>query len=322
MDVNILHLTYRRKKFCDLSHLLLSKSKFKNFHLTICSLDFDQSEAEQYVSKAKELGLNVSLLAVPSAVDNYMNKIKQACALPYKYTIKMDEDIFMGPQAWDYFFENLHLLDDEQNILLTPALSSGIPTCDDFIKHNLSITEQKEAFKIFGQTNIPNCWGADYSILRKCLKDNGYITDDYYNNVRNVQHFYKGIHPVRVGLDAINFINKKIEDNIDKFLEPRNYYVNNMTRPYFCNSFFAIRTDLWKKIIYDKSLFRDGFDEVAINNYRNKTGKNFLCIPNAFSIHTMYNTLICDIGLGENFINDLENKFYESIKTKILERLT
>jgi hypothetical protein len=321
MDINIIHLTYRRKKFAELSHLLLSKCKFKDFNLTLCSLDFDNGEVHNLANHARSLGLNVSIIAVPSAVDNYMNKITEASNQPYKYSIKLDEDIFMGPQAWDYLFENINLLDNEDNILLTPTLSTGIPSCDDFIEHNLSPEDKQEVYKVFGNTNIPNCWGANYQILRSCLKNNGYITDDFYNNVRNIPHFYKGIHPVRVGLEANDIINKMVIKNIDKFLEKQNYYVSEMTRPYLCNSFFAIKTKLWKDILSDKSLFRDGFDEVAINNYRNRTGKKFLQIPNAFGIHTTYNTLIADIGLGLDFINKFEDDFYESIKSKIITKL-
>ena len=156
-DINILHLLHRRKNFAELSYFLLSKCKFKNFDITICGIkDVDEKEVYELYDKVKHFGLNIKFLIVDEEAHNYTVKLKTAVKLNYKYTIKMDEDIFLGPNAWDYFFNNVSILDNDENILLTPALSTGIPTADDFIKNNFNEEEQEEIKSLFNKTNVPS----------------------------------------------------------------------------------------------------------------------------------------------------------------------
>lgn len=228
----------------------------------------------------------------------------------------MDEDIFMGPAAWDFLFENINILDDDNNILLSPALSTGIPTCDDFIKYNFTEFDKNTLYDLYNKTHIEDLW-ADYSIIRSYLLNNKYDTYKYFEVLKSLQTPFKGIHPVRTNKDIILFINKKIEENIDKFLEPRNFFITEMTAPYFCNSFFAIKTNLYNKIINDELLYQDGFDEVPINKYRNVTGKKFLYIPNTFAIHTLYNTIMNNENADR--IYEYEYNFINSIKDQIIK---
>lgn len=318
MLINILYLAQRRKHFSDLIFYLLTKCNYKDFNITICGVEnIDEGETVNLVKKAQELGLNASALITKYGSTNYIDKIIAATNLTYKYTIKMDEDIFLGPQAWDYFLNNINILDDEDNILLAPTLSTGIPTCDNFIEYNLNDFEKKEILDIFGKTNVGDYWGANYSTIRDELKNNGYTRSGYYSAVKNIPHFYKGIHPIRINVDAIKYINNKIEININKFIEQRDFFIEEIKEPYMCNSFFAVKTSHWKKIIDDKTLAQDNFDEVTINNYRNNTGKKFLTIPNSFGIHTLYNTLHCEMGLPLEKMNKIENEFVDSITQKI-----
>mgnify|MGYP001580807077 CR=1 FL=1 len=107
------------------------------------------------------------------------------------------------------------------------------------------------------------------------------------------------------------------------FLENRNFFIETLKYPYLCNSFFAIKTKTYNKILNDKSLYApgDGFDEVPVNNYRNTTGGKFLTIPNAFGIHILYNTLHCEMGLSLDEMNNMENSFYQQFSDKINEHL-
>lgn len=319
LNINILHLTQRRKHFVKLSHFLLSKCKFKDFNITICGVEgSDAEEIYNIAEESKKLGLNVSVLIVDNSSKNYLDKIIKASELNYEYTIKMDEDIFLGPNAWDYLFNNINILDNDENILIAPTLSTGIPTCDDFIKYNLSDIEKEKITFLFNNSHIPDAWGCYYDTIREYLKNNKYLTKTFYETVGNINHSYKGVHPIRFDLDSIKYLNSLIENKIDLFLEDRTFFFKTITEPYLCNNFFVIKTKLWNEILNDKSLFFDAFDEVTLNNYRYKTNKNFLTIPNIFGIHTLYNTLHCEMGLSLTEMNNIENEFVNNINKSII----
>ena len=74
-------------------------------------------------------------------------------------------------------------------------------------------------------------------------------------------------------------------------MSPKNSHLikDNEKYPYFCNNIFGIKTNNWKKIISDRSLFVDNFDEVAINKYRENNKMNFVFDIGLPIIHTMYN---------------------------------
>ncbi len=322
-DINIVHLTQRRKHFADLAHQMLSLCKFKNFDITICGCSgVDESETYELYEKLSYLGLTTNVL-ITNAEHNYTLKLKAISEMNYKYTIKMDEDIFLGPQAWDYFFNNINVLEDDDNILLTPSLSTGIPTTDNFIKYNFNDAEKETVYNLFNKSHIPDLWGVNYKPIRNYLSENKYSSEEYYNIVKDITHYYKGIHPVRVNVNSVKYINDKVLEKSDMFLENREFFIETLKPPYLCNSFFAIKTETYKNILNDKSLYpeKDGFDEVPINRYRDRTGKKFLTIPNAFGIHILYNTLHCDMGLSLDAMNDLENNFYTKFNDKIQQYL-
>jgi len=315
--VNIVYLAHRRMEFSDLLFLILSKCKFQDFHITICSMGCISGRAETVYKNAIDYGFEASLFITHEALTNYIHKVETCANYNYEYSIKLDEDIIMGPQSWDYLFENLHLLDNDENLILSPALSSGIPTVDSFIKYNFSNEQKEEIEGLFSTTVIGNAWGVNYSSLNQFL--NNYNSDVFFNGVNNFQHHYKGIHPTRVNFAVQNKINEFVKSNIDKFLENRNFIVEELKRPYFCNSFFAIKTKQWKEILDSKNLFVDNFDEVPLNRYRENTGKKFLFIVNTFAIHTLYNTL-WEYN-EQDMINKSEEELYNFIFNYVKDNL-
>ncbi len=309
--VNIVYLVHRRMQFSDLLFLILSKCKFQDFHITICSMDVHFTSAEIVYKKAiEQFGFSACLFITDHGNANYMHKIETCTNYNYEYSIKLDEDIIMNQHVWDYLFDNLDLLNDDENVLLSVALSSGIPTVDQFIKYNFSATQVNEISKLFSETIIKSMADINYSSLNTSLIG-GYESDKFFNAVNDFPHYYKGIHPVRVNLLAQNKINEYIKENIGDFLNNRTFFIDEIKRPYLCNSFFAIKTKKWKEILNDKSLFVDAFDEVAINKYREKYNKKFIYIINSFAIHTMYNSMWEFHGIET--INNIENEFYNFI---------
>lgn len=306
-----MYLAHRRMEYSNLLFLNLSKCKFKDFHITICSMNCAKDRAEAVVKNAIETyNLDASLFITYETLNNYLDKINYCINQDYEYSIKLDEDIFMGPHAWDYLFNNMSLLNNEDNLIISPALSSGIPTIDLFIKYNLNEHQKNELHNEFSKAIISNAWGIDYSFLNEALRPK-YNEELFYNLVKNFNHYYKGIHPVRVNLNIQNKLNELIKNNINMFFQDRNFIIEELNRPYICNSIFAIKTNIWKNIINNKSLFVDNFDEVALNKYKEINNKKILFIANTFAIHTMYNTLweYSDI----DYINNIEECFYNFI---------
>jgi hypothetical protein len=220
--------------------------------------------------------------------NTYMNKIHHFIKSDCEYSCSMDDDILISNYLWDYIIENIKILDDEKNLFISPLISNGIPSVDLFLEDFCDDNQINIMHNIFKNTYIDNFWGVDYSNLNvKSDKWDG----SFYDRVKTINHHYKGIHPIRVSLDAHVEMAKIICNNYNKILEPNNYRLECYQFPYFCNSFFFIKTKTWKKIIEDKSLFRDEYDEVPLNLYKEKNNLNMVLIRNGYCIHMAYNTI-------------------------------
>jgi len=148
---------------------------------------------------------------------------------------------------------------------------------------------------MMAETHIPSMWGANYEHLNQatCYSDGVWNPDKYYSLVAQIQHFYKGIHPVRINYQLNRRINDIILNKWDEFINvPTDALrAERSQRPYLCNSVFMIKTDVWRSIIANKSLFRDPFDEVPLNIYREKNNLNWVFIRNGYCLHMIYNTV-------------------------------
>lgn len=307
-NINILYLLHTRSYNSELIIRSLSMSHYKNFILSISIsnnfYDKDREGCEQVKEHCKKYGVKYRW---HQGNYTYLDKIRStANDKRYKYSIKMDEDIFLGPQLWDFIFDNIHLLDNEENLALSTSLSNGIPTCDEFVDYNFSEADKRYIYKLFSQAEIPNLWGTNFQKVRDCLK-NGYNSEKFWKSisVSESKKGFLGMHPVRINFTCQDELNRLVIKNIHKFIEKRNYIIKNLNRPYFCNSFFAIKNDIWQKVINDKSLFIDPYDEIPINKYQKQTGKQFLYIVNGFGVHPVYALVRRqDEGLEQRFYNE------------------
>lgn len=261
-----------------------------------------------------DFGIDCKVIPYNFTHDNYLCKIKdsiqEAEDIKCEYSISMDEDVFVNNHILDYMIENTSILENNNNLLLSPVISNGIPTCEYFINDFCTSEEKELIFDRFSKTYIPDCWGVNYLSLNN-IYNIPWNADIFYSAVSRVNHYYRGIHPVRIDKDNQLIILEFLLKHIDKIIEKQNYYLLTPTYPYFCNTFYMIKTDIWKKIIYDESLFMgDRFDEVPLNMYRLKTKKDFVYIGNAFAIHLMYN-LISEYEKYENY-------YYAKLKEQII----
>ena len=240
---------------------------------------------------------------------DYMTKIFNSFKTDCEYSCSMDDDILINNYLWDYIIENIDILSDDDNLFLAPLISNGIPSVDYFIEQFFDVDEKKELNDIFRSTTIPQgLWGVDYNSLNKHTNSEEWIPNNFYDEVSKINHYYKGIHPIRVSYPAHLKLVHLIIKNFSKFEMNNNYELMSVKRPYFCNSFYFIKTKTWEKINYDKSLICDGFDEVPLNMYKDRHNLNMIFVKNGFCIHMAYNTIGSHLQkvIQDYYITELE----------------
>jgi hypothetical protein len=227
--------------------------------------------------------------------NNYMDKIRFAVDYSeknnIKYMMKCDNDIFLKGKTLDYMIDNLYVLDGKEHLTLGPTLSSGIPGVEYFKSQFLSSDEKGILDIHFSETHFRNMDDAEYAQLNVyTYGSEKWDSEKFFKGVKGMNHHYKGIHPIRVNLEAITYLNKCILNNKERFFntEPSSL-IKNDASPYLCNSIFCIRRDIYKKIIEDTELFVDQFDEVPLNKYATRESMNHVFVENGFAIHILYN---------------------------------
>jgi len=226
--------------------------------------------------------------------NNYMNKVNHTLThslnLGIPYLMKHDNDILVPTHIYDYLFENLDILEDSNNLLLTPTLTSGIPTVEQFIEDYLNKDEKKILGDIFREYRFQTTWDIDYSSLNKFT--NEWNSKDFFNSVKSINSLCKGVHPVRLYEKAIDTLNQyviKYKDEINNKKDMSLVYDN--VSPYFCNSIFCIKTDIYNKIVKTPEYFIDIYDEIPLNRYRDMYNLNIVFTKNGCAIHIIYNTI-------------------------------
>jgi len=252
--------------------------------------------------KLKEQNVEHNFFVVPHG--DYMEKLNIGLQHTDNYFFKLDEDIFIPHLVWEFILQNLSILDDSKNAFLAPMLSTGIPTVDLFIDSFCDENEKSKLYKIFSETSLPSIWGADYSELENhTIKSNGWQSENFYNSVSKINHYYKGVHPVRFSAAAQTLLLDICLNKFDKLCDPDNMSCIINNKPYFCNSAFVTTKSFYSDVINSKELFRDPFDEVPLNLYIEQNNLNKVFIKNGFAVHPSYNTLNV-FGVDHTSISD------------------
>lgn len=208
---------------------------------------------------------------------NYMAKVEYALSQNTKYSVKLDEDCFIGNHVWDYMIENVEILDSDDNFILAPLLSNNIPLVDQFIESFITDESVKgQIYADFLKRDMPNgLWGVDYSPLNAyTLQATSWNPSAFYEGVSQIDHYYKGIHPIRICAEAQVILNDYLMDNFHKITDKQDYSIEEFTCPYYTNSVFLIKTEDWKRVVLTPG--SDGFDEVSLNNFKNTLNKKNL----------------------------------------------
>lgn len=276
-------------------------SRYKNlFQIQIHA--YREMDMSAHVNLCKASGLNCKLVKYNS--HDYLPKIITAIQTQTEYSMKIDEDIFINHHTLKYIMDNLSIIGSEV-MALTPTLSTGIPTLERFIEDVFTTEEREKIYGMFSSTYIPNIWGVDYTTLNG--NPSPWVPSSYYEKVSKIPHHFKGIHPLRVSSAIQNEMFNIIKNKKSEIMDKQNYSIEVSDVVYFCNSVFVIRNSVWKNIINDRSLYRDAYDEVPFNLYKNIHGKKLAIIRNANSIHPSYNTVDDYLNIATNFNNLLNN---------------
>ena len=239
--------------------------------------------------------------------NNYLAKVNFAVHYAkdhhYPYMMKCDNDLFFRGRTLDYMIEQLPLLEDDNHVTLGPLLSSGIPCIEYFMNDFLSSHERAILQQKFLETQFTDIWGATYTYLNEFTqKSTSWDGAAFFNAVKHQAHHYKGIHPIRVNVDAIEYLNSCIIAHKSIFFDDRELsIIKDNTSPYLCNSVFCIKTSTYSTIINDKSLYVDDFDEVPVNKYTWNRNGTHLFVKNGFGIHMHYNTIPGNVEREYNF---------------------
>jgi|UniRef100_A0A6C0IQ42 hypothetical protein len=243
--------------------------------------------------------------------NNYINKINTLISFSkennIKYCMKCDNDIIINNHALDYMFDNLHLLENKENLFITPSLSSGIPSVDYFIEDFFSESEKDTLYNLFLKTDMPkSLWGFDYSPLNEyTVNSEKWNATQFINKNNQLNYHYKGIHPIRINKEAVLYQHQLILKYKHKIHEKQAYKMHiTDDYSYLCNSIFIINADNYRKIIDSRELYVDPYDEVPVNKYFQMNKLRGVYVRNSFTIHPIYNTILDHPNIEQKFYNE------------------
>jgi hypothetical protein len=293
MKLAIIYLTSNSRHYTFPNFVNLLKKSLKKDIWTLLVLTHS-NDCEYYNNELNNSSIDYKVFNVMPH-NNYMIKVRLAVQYAednnIPYLMKCDNDIYIGANTLDYIIDNLSILDNKKHLTIGPVLSSGIPTVEYFMEQFLSDDERYKLNEYFLSSHFYNRDGVVYTHLNKhTMGSKVWNKNNFFNDVKHIDNDYKGVHPIRINYEAIDYLNICILNNKDKFFksQPTSLILNDSS-PYLCDSVFCILTDTYKKIINDSTLFVDDYDEVPLNKYAWKESMNHVFVENGFAIHMLYN---------------------------------
>ena len=305
MELLIFYLTNSQRHYTFPHFIQMLSSSHMKSSWKILVLTHD-NDIDFYYNHMINLEINFEICKV-NPNNNYLTKVFSATDYAekngFKFMMKCDNDIFLKSQTLDYMIDNLNMLNNDKHLTLGPVLTSGIPGIEYFIEEFLDNDAKSKIENMFLKTKFRDCCGADYTFLNKYTEESTiWDKTEFFNSVKNMNHYYKGIHPIRVNDESLRFLNDYIIENKERFLKDNDLkIINDNNSPYLCNSIFCIKTDIYRKIITNKDLYVDSFDEVPVNKYSWLNNMNHLFVENGFAIHMYYNWNTNHIKLENEF---------------------
>lgn len=288
--INICYFSHDRQSYFDLLTKCLNGMKPENKKRITLSIlasgayDWDRFEMPE--------GVGIELVEFPQG-NNYLQKVGWCLEREHEFCFKMDEDCFVPPMVLDYMVEQADVLRDPRCAILLPELSNGIPTVDYFIEDFVEDFDVKnDLYNAFRNQIMPcGLWGADYSPLNVHTIDSyGWNSSAFYGAVENLSTPLKGIHPIRISATSQSILNEYIYRNLDKLWNASGFSLQSMFHPYYTNSCFLIKRDIWAKAL-SMPHGMDVYDEIKLNAYIRYNGCHASLVRRGYALHPMYNTI-------------------------------
>lgn len=317
--LTINYFSDNRLQFFNLIFYFINKIKEENKkNIKINILTTKNNEAF-FIEEIKKFNLNFNIILFQNGF-NYTEKLSYAINSDTEYSIKLDEDCIVNNYIWDYMIENVDILDNDENLLLSPLLSTSMPSCDVFVENFLDEEEKQTIHNFFLEQEMPNgLFGVNYSPLNLyTIHAKNWDYKKYLSGLNDLPTETKGNHPMRISYNAQIKINDFILNKYKKIIEKNDYNIFEINSPYFTNNFFLIKTDVWKKIC---NQYNGVYDEIPISNYKRTNNKKFLFVENGFGIHTMFNTIYGDGSANPWRIGGPNSQLKENEFVKKLEDL-
>lgn len=290
--ININFLPWNRVNFLEfnISQLIKLDDNIKKI-IKVSFHNSGESEISRYIEILNQHNI-VSENCLYAPGFNYTQKVNSASSSDYEYSISCDEDCLCPTYSWKQLIESRNLLNDKVCCII-PNISNVIPSFDEFLDSNFNNLKEKY-YTLLKEVNFGHLWGVNYHNL------NGWNDiDDFYNRVKVIDHFYKGIHPIRLSRNVQIELLKDISEKLETILTPKEFEIKECIRPYMCNNMFIMKTSEWNDAI--KKFSRDPFDEVSINIYREHNNKKYFIIKSANVIHPFYNIFDDAVELANIF---------------------
>jgi hypothetical protein len=245
----------------------------------------------------------------------YRLKVNYAHRSTYRYSCKMDDDILMSYNVWEFIIDNLDKI-TQDNPIIAPIFTNGIPSADMFVQDFLNPEDIQIAHNLFltGSVN-PYEWGLDYSQINSNIrKMTEWCGNSYWSMVSKIDtqwdvrplpwYYYmvRGVHPARYSREYNMFIAKTIIQNKEKFFSKQDYKLETYNAPYFCNNLFICETNFWRESF---KLFNDGWDEGQLTLKMGLEKSTPLYIRNGFAIHMAYGMTVGQQEIEDYYISNL-----------------
>lgn len=252
------------------------------------------------------------------ATEGYLGKARVIAGSRADVIIKCDEDIFLTSAVWNQFLsESMELLKNGESLVISPNVSTGVPSVESFIDCFFEPSLVSRIRKIFEETVFPREFlGAPYHLLNGKYRTSQ--PSEFFSEVAKLPSRLKGVHPVRFSALAQHEIIAGITSSERwKFPLSKRSYPPKIFHPvYFCNSIFACPSGLYRRVISgidSGQLFSDGFDELALNQFMVREKIPLVIFQHLAAVHPSYNT----IGEVDHFaLSHLFAEFAESFSNK------
>lgn len=310
LQINLLSCGHRSNRFPFTLKSVQQLQKIKNKDLIVLCIHGERNIIQLWRDyfAASAAGLRVQFYEYPNA--EYLDRVRTAQKTECEYSCKLDDDVLISCNVWDYIIDNLHMLSDK-NPIIAPILTNGMPSVEMFVEDFLDEKDKETAYSIFRKTYIPSMWGLDYSAInRKIASMSAWSGKEYWDFMRVVDTKWevtplswvyfnvRGVHPARFSMQYNMFVAEKISQNKDKFFNTKDFRLESYSAPYFTNNIFISKTQFWRDTL---PLYDDGFDEGQMSLRMLMDNSAILYVRNGFGIHMAY-------GMTEGF-SIIENTY-------------